>query len=138
MQVREGRNGAGVFSFLLDAMSQDSVSLCRFKVLENWGTHLSLTGAVALGGTGLPLKWTKRKAPRRENGSWQQPSLKSAEEIPPTWLSCWSHWEPGLREVVFFLGTMAAFLVVSHSKADGAWVMIFGNGMDLQFRTEGG
>lgn len=42
------------------------------------------------------------------------------------------------REVVFFLGTMAAFLVVSHSKADGAWVMISENGMDLQFRMEGG
>lgn len=97
----------------------------EIQVLESWGVQLPLTGSVSHGATGLPLIWTKyilwtKKAPRQENGSWQQPSCKSAGEIPYTWLSRWSHREPGSLGGSFLLlvpnvsGTRASFLGVSH------------------------
>ena len=116
------------------------MSLHRFKVVGSWDVHISVTAAAAHGATGLPLEWTKfipwtKEASRRENGSWWQPSPKGVVEIPHTWLSPLESLEARITGKQLsstssecLLGTMTAFFRrVSHGKADGAWVMIFGN-----------
>lgn len=143
VQAREGRNGAGglivgccSFSWMQCPRTVwvyvDSkcwrTGVLTYHSLEPW--HL----------VALACHWSgqKGKLPGKKTAAGSSPPSRVLRKSLPL------GWAAGVtgsqvhREVVFFLGTMAAFLVVSHSKADGAWVMIFGNGMDLQFRTEGG
>lgn len=104
-QVREGGRGergggSGGGGWLLG----DIVSFYRLSVVRGrhgfaWvqsdgelGCSLPSHWSIATHASGLLRKWTKptpwtKKAPRQENGSWWQPSLKGVVEIPHTWLS---------------------------------------------------